>query len=56
MDRHLTRTSAPSVVFGLFRLLQVHRAALEEAVLSATFPDYARYKQRTPALIPWSSL
>jgi protein-S-isoprenylcysteine O-methyltransferase Ste14 len=41
------------VVFGLFCLLQARRAALEEAVLSATFSDYAAYRRRTPALLPW---
>jgi protein-S-isoprenylcysteine O-methyltransferase Ste14 len=39
-------------IFGLFCLLQARRAALEEAVLSAAFPDYTAYRQRTPALLP----
>jgi protein-S-isoprenylcysteine O-methyltransferase Ste14 len=43
-----------ALVFALFCLLQARRAGLEEAVLSATFPDYAAYQQRTPALVPWA--
>ena len=42
------------VIFGLFCLLQARRAALEEAALSAAFPDYAAYRRRTPALLPWA--
>jgi protein-S-isoprenylcysteine O-methyltransferase Ste14 len=44
----------PSVaIFGLFCLCQVGRAVLEERVLTATFPEYATYRRRTPALLPW---
>ncbi len=42
------------VIFCLFCLLQARRAQLEEAVLSATFPEYAVYSQQTPALLPWA--
>jgi protein-S-isoprenylcysteine O-methyltransferase Ste14 len=41
-------------IFGVFCLLQARRAALEEAVLSATFADYPAYRRRTPALLPWA--
>jgi protein-S-isoprenylcysteine O-methyltransferase Ste14 len=43
-------------IFGLFCLLQARRAVLEEQVLSATFPEYAGYRLRTPALVPWVGL
>jgi protein-S-isoprenylcysteine O-methyltransferase Ste14 len=46
---------APSTasIFALFCLFQAARANLEERVLEATFADYAAYRRRTPALIPW---
>jgi protein-S-isoprenylcysteine O-methyltransferase Ste14 len=45
--------SPPSVaIFGLFCLVQLGRAVLEERVLTATFPEYATYRRRTPALLP----
>jgi protein-S-isoprenylcysteine O-methyltransferase Ste14 len=42
-----------ALIFVMFCLLQACRALLEERVLSATFPDYAIYRLRTPALVPW---
>jgi protein-S-isoprenylcysteine O-methyltransferase Ste14 len=42
-----------ALVFALFCILQARRAALEEVVLSATFAEYAAYRRRTPALLPW---
>jgi protein-S-isoprenylcysteine O-methyltransferase Ste14 len=42
-----------AVIFGIFSGLQLSRAALEERVLAATFPEYAEYRNRTPALLPW---
>jgi protein-S-isoprenylcysteine O-methyltransferase Ste14 len=41
------------LIFVAFCMLQGLRAVLEESVLSATFPEYALYRQRTPALLPW---
>lgn len=41
-----------ALIFGLFCVLQARRAVLEEEVLSAAFPEYAAYRQRTPALVP----
>jgi protein-S-isoprenylcysteine O-methyltransferase Ste14 len=41
------------VIFGVFCALQACRAALEESVLSESFPGYSVYRQRTPALLPW---
>ena len=46
---------APStaLVYGAFCLCQLARAVLEERSLAATFPAYANYRRRTPALLPW---
>jgi protein-S-isoprenylcysteine O-methyltransferase Ste14 len=41
------------LLFAAFCLLQLRRIALEETVLNATFPEYAEYRRRTPALVPW---
>jgi protein-S-isoprenylcysteine O-methyltransferase Ste14 len=41
------------LIFAVFCGLQACRAALEESVLSQTFADYAAYRLRTPALLPW---
>jgi uncharacterized protein len=41
------------LVFATFCVLQACRATLEESVLSETFADYAAYRRRTPALLPW---
>jgi protein-S-isoprenylcysteine O-methyltransferase Ste14 len=41
------------LIFSAFCLLQAVRARLEEQVLAATFPDYAAYRRRTPAVLPW---
>jgi protein-S-isoprenylcysteine O-methyltransferase Ste14 len=41
------------LIFATFCGLQACRAALEESVLSQTFADYAAYRLRTPALLPW---
>jgi protein-S-isoprenylcysteine O-methyltransferase Ste14 len=41
------------LIFVLFCALQATRARLEEQVLAATFPEYAAYRRRTPALLPW---
>jgi protein-S-isoprenylcysteine O-methyltransferase Ste14 len=43
-------------LFAAFCFLQVRRMALEEAVMAATFAEYAEYRQRTPALVPWRLL
>jgi protein-S-isoprenylcysteine O-methyltransferase Ste14 len=40
-------------IFGLFCALQAARAALEERVLTESFTEYAAYRQRTPAVLPW---
>jgi protein-S-isoprenylcysteine O-methyltransferase Ste14 len=45
-----------TLVFTIFVLLQLRRMALEETVLAATFPEYADYRRRTPALVPWRLL
>ena len=34
--------------------LQAYRARHEEAILSATLPDYAEYQRETPQLMPLS--
>jgi protein-S-isoprenylcysteine O-methyltransferase Ste14 len=46
---------APTTVaiFAVFCLLQAARAILEERVLASTFAEYATYRRRTPALLPW---
>ena len=46
---------APStaLVYGAFCLCQTARAVLEERTLAATYPNYADYRRRTPALLPW---
>ena len=41
------------LVYGAFCLCQVTRAVLEERALLSTFPEYADYRRRTPALVPW---
>ena len=40
-------------IFSLFCVLQAARAHLEEQVLAATFAEYAAYRRRTPAFLPW---
>ena len=40
-------------IFALFCAFQAARATLEERVLAATFAEYAAYRSRTPALLPW---
>jgi protein-S-isoprenylcysteine O-methyltransferase Ste14 len=40
-------------IYGLFCALQASRAILEERVLAAAFPEYAAYRRRTPAVLPW---
>jgi protein-S-isoprenylcysteine O-methyltransferase Ste14 len=42
-----------AMIFAVFCLLQAGRAALEERVLGATFPEYADYRRSTPAVLPW---
>jgi protein-S-isoprenylcysteine O-methyltransferase Ste14 len=42
-----------AVIFVLFCALQATRARLEEQVLVAAFAEYAAYRRRTPALLPW---
>jgi protein-S-isoprenylcysteine O-methyltransferase Ste14 len=42
-----------ATVFGAFCLCQGMRAVLEERVLVGRFPEYAAYRRRTPALVPW---
>ena len=42
-----------AVVYGAFCLCQAVRAGQEERALVATFPGYAEYRRRTPALLPW---
>ena len=42
-----------AVIFIAFCLLQAWRAAFEERVLAAAFPEYADYRRRTPAVLPW---
>jgi protein-S-isoprenylcysteine O-methyltransferase Ste14 len=42
-----------AMIFAVFCLLQASRAALEERVLGATFPEYADYRRSTPAVLPW---
>lgn len=44
---------ATVAIFVLFCLLQAVRAILEERVLASTFAEYADYRRRTPALLPW---
>jgi protein-S-isoprenylcysteine O-methyltransferase Ste14 len=44
------------IIFAVLCLLQLCRIALEEQVLSATFPEYDDYRRRTPALVPWHLL
>jgi protein-S-isoprenylcysteine O-methyltransferase Ste14 len=41
------------LIFALFSLLQATRMILEERVLATTFPEYAAYRLRTPAMLPW---
>jgi protein-S-isoprenylcysteine O-methyltransferase Ste14 len=41
------------LVYAAFCACQAARAALEERALEATFPEYADYRRRTPALLPW---
>jgi len=41
------------LIFALFCLLQAVRAIFEERVLASAFADYAAYRRRTPALLPW---
>jgi protein-S-isoprenylcysteine O-methyltransferase Ste14 len=41
-----------AVVLVLAVALQVARATREERVLTATFPEYAGYRQRTPGFVP----
>jgi protein-S-isoprenylcysteine O-methyltransferase Ste14 len=42
-----------ALVFATFCLCQLARARLEEQVLATRFPEYAAYRRRTPALLPW---
>ena len=42
-----------TLIFSLFCLCQAARAVLEERALTAAFPEYAEYRRRTPALVPW---
>jgi protein-S-isoprenylcysteine O-methyltransferase Ste14 len=42
-----------ALVFGIFCWCQVARAVLEERVLSRVFAEYADYRRRTPAVLPW---
>ena len=42
-----------ALIFVAFCSLQAVRASLEERVLTDTFADYAAYRLRTPALVPW---
>jgi protein-S-isoprenylcysteine O-methyltransferase Ste14 len=44
------------LIFAIFTTLQLRRIALEERVLSATFPEYEEYRSCTPALVPWPLL
>lgn len=39
-------------LFGLLIVLQLDRAAREEKVLGATFPEYDEYRARTPRIVP----
>jgi protein-S-isoprenylcysteine O-methyltransferase Ste14 len=41
------------MIFVVFCLIQASRAALEERALGAAFPEYADYRGRTPAVLPW---
>jgi protein-S-isoprenylcysteine O-methyltransferase Ste14 len=41
------------LIFSLFCLCQATRAVLEERALTAAFPEYAEYRRRTRALVPW---
>jgi protein-S-isoprenylcysteine O-methyltransferase Ste14 len=40
-------------IFAAFAVFQVLRMRMEERILGAAFPEYAAYRRRTPALIPW---
>jgi protein-S-isoprenylcysteine O-methyltransferase Ste14 len=42
-----------ALIFVAFCILQAARASLEERVLTDTFADFAAYRLRTPALVPW---
>jgi hypothetical protein len=42
-----------TLIFAVFCLIQIARAALEERILSAAFSQYGEYRRRTPALVPW---
>ena len=44
---------ATVAIFAVFCLLQAARAILEERVMASTFAEYAAYRRRTPALLPW---
>jgi protein-S-isoprenylcysteine O-methyltransferase Ste14 len=41
------------LIFALFCSFQACRAALEERTLAEAFPEYAAYRRRTPAVLPW---
>ncbi len=45
-----------ALLFAAFCACQAARAALEERALAAAFPEYADYRRRTPALLPWPRL
>ena len=42
-----------ALAYAAFCACQAARAALEERALEAAFPEYADYRRRTPALLPW---
>jgi protein-S-isoprenylcysteine O-methyltransferase Ste14 len=43
----------PVITLAVFILLQATRARFEERLLTETFPEYADYRRRTRALIPF---
>lgn len=42
-----------ALLFAVFCAVQLWRMRLEERALEAVFADYAEYRARTPALLPW---